>query len=373
VTRRWLIIVVVMLGVGVLAPSAIAAEPASTVGFSMSPEPVGGQPVSIAVSGTSSQAGELAVYMLDSSPVAPLWARCPSVQRKEEVVLSNLAPPTPVAAGSYSQTYSFTPNYAGTYVVCGYLYDPSTEAIYAAGTGSFTSITAAAKAEAEKRVAEAKATEEKSAKEKSEVEALAREAAARAAANARAAAELAAAKTQAHKTPVKHLSVEAVSHSRHSSADPGYTDLDITTSPYAYVVVKLSRYGHTTEHLEWGGRSSEVAEIVRWSCKSPGGTYRYVVTARSNVGRTLIRRGHFAPVSVARCHALKRQEAEARERSEHEAAEERSSVEREERERLDRNEANCRAEGGTPRTLYVEGRAERYCIASWGGFLPVPH
>ena len=199
------------------------------------------------------------------------------------------------------------------------------------------------------------------------------EATARAAAEARAEAELAAAKARAHKTPVKHLSVKPVAHSRHSSADPGFTKLDITTSPYTFVTVKLSRYGHSTERFEWGSHSTEVAEVVRWSCRSPGGTYRYVVTAKSDVGRALIRRGRFVPVSVARCRALKKQEAEAKERSEREAAEEQRGAEREERERLATAEANCRAEGGTPITLYVEGRAERYCRAPWGGLLPVPH
>jgi chemotaxis protein histidine kinase CheA len=186
-------------------------------------------------------------------------------------------------------------------------------------------------------------------------------------------AAIAAARARAHKTPVTHLSVKAVPYTRASSFDPGYTSLRVNTSPYAYVVVKLARYGHTTLHFEWGGRSSVVAEVIRWSCKSPGGTYHYVVTAKSGVGRTLTRRGHFAPVSSGRCHQLKRQEREARERNEREAAEEQSRAEREERERLTIAERNCEAEGGRPITLIVEGRAERYCKAPNGGILWVPY
>jgi hypothetical protein len=99
VTRRWLIVVAVTLGVGVLAPSLATAESSGAVNISVNPEPnsepTAGQPVSIMVSGTSSQAGELAVYMFEGS------SPCPSVQHKEEVVVSALAPPTSVPAGRY--------------------------------------------------------------------------------------------------------------------------------------------------------------------------------------------------------------------------------------------------------------------------------
>lgn len=316
-----------------------------------------------------------------------------------------------LSAGSYSKEYSYTPPEASspaTYTLCGYIaegeygYDTPD----ATGTASFTYISPEAKAAEEKRVAAAKAEEEKrkAEEEKRVAEKKATEEKRAAAAKAEAerhtkeryeeeapereAAEdekrVAAAKAQAHKTPVKHLSVQPVSHSRRSSTDPGYTNLDVTTTPYAYVVVKLSRYGHSTEHFEWGGNSTEVAEVIRWSCKSPGGTYRYVVTAKSDVGPTLTRRGRFAPVSAVRCHALKEEEAKAREhrereageereRSEHEAKEEQSRIEREERERLEEYEFNCRAEGGTPIWLFVEGMERRYCRGPDGGLLPVPH
>ena len=167
-------------------------------------------------------------------------------------------------------------------------------------------------------------------------------------------AALAAPRAAAHKRPVRHLSVTPVTHTGHSSTDPGYTNLDITTSPYAHVVVKLSRYGHSAEHFEWGSHSTEVAEVIRWSCKSPGGTYRYVITAKSNVGPTLTRRGHFAPVSVTTCHQYEQREAEARARHEREVIAGYEQEVREERERLETYEANCRAEGGTPITLTVE-------------------
>lgn len=133
VLRRRFIVVAVTLGVGMLAPSLAAAEPSGTVSFSVGSETWVGQPLSITVSGASSQAGELAVYMFEGS------STCPSVQHKEEVNLGDIAPPTPVSAGSYSQTYSVTAEDPAAYMLCGYLYDPSnSDAIYASGTGSFT-------------------------------------------------------------------------------------------------------------------------------------------------------------------------------------------------------------------------------------------
>jgi hypothetical protein len=344
------------------------AMPAGSLSFAISPSSTENGPVSVKVSGSTEVSRDL--YVIVNSYGDP----CASFPDFESG--THLAYGETLGAGTYEKSYTYTPNQTGTYTVCGYLSENESATPDATGSGSFTNITpqtraaeaalAAEKAAREaERAAEVKKEQEAAAKEKYKEEAPAREAAEKA-------AEIAAAKARAHKISVKHLSVTPAAHARNSSFDPGYTNLDITTSPYAYVVVKLSRYGHTTEHLEWGGHSSEVAEVIRWSCKSPGGIYRYVVTAKSGVGPTLTRKGHFAPVSITRCHTLKQQEAEARERSEHEAAKEQSHVEREERERLETNEANCRAEGGTPRTLYVEGRAERYCIAPWGGFLPVP-
>jgi hypothetical protein len=134
----------------------------------------------------------------------------------------------------------------------------------------------------------------------------------RSAARARAALAVAAARAAAHQLPVKLLAVHPVSHPGPSARSPGHTNLDVSTSPYAFLVVKLSRHGRTVKHLEWGSHSNAVAMVIRWSCSSPGGLYRYEVTAKSGVGRTLRRRGSFAPVSIDRCHQLERKQAEAR-------------------------------------------------------------
>jgi hypothetical protein len=221
---------------------------------------------------------------------------------------------------------------------------------------------------------------EEAAEAKAKAEAPAREAAAKAAAKAAQEAKAAleereyfAAVARARAVPAKHLSVKAIGHNGHSSWRPGFTNLDVTTSPYAFVTVKLARYGHTMQHIEWGARASDVAEVVNWTCQRPGGTYFYTVTARTNVGATLTKRGHFKPVSASRCDSLKRYEAEARERSAREYAERRSREAREAREVLGRWEGNCRALGGTPVTLYTSEGRERACRAPGGGLLPVPN
>ena len=355
--------------------SFTAGTPAASISISVSPTSSENGPVSIKVSGTTEVARKL--YVLVNS-----FTGCSSTPEYDDG--SSLASGTSLTPGAYSGEYSYTPTSTQTYTVCGYVDENEFATPDATGTGSFTNVTPKTRAEeAEKsaeqaadaadRAAEVKKEQEAAAKQKYEEEAPVRKAAKEAAEEAKYAAEVAGAKARAHKTPVKHLSVKAAAHAGHSSSDPGYTNLDITTSPYAHVVVKLSRYGHSTEHFEWGSHSTEVAEIIRWSCRSPGGTYRYVITAKSNVGSTLTQRGDFTPVSVAACHQYEQREAEAHARHEREVLAGYEQEIREERERLQTYEANCRAEGGTPVTLTVEGRSERYCRAPGGGLLPVPH
>ncbi len=377
--------------------SFAAGTPAASVSLVISPTSTENGPVSVKVSGTTEVARKLYVFV-------NTFGGCSSSPQYDGG--SPLANGTSISAGAYSGEYSYTPTSTQTYTVCGYVDENEFATPDATGTSSFTNVTPATKAAEAKLAAEhsntaAEETARKSAEAKKLAEYLhgvaerhhcgelseeynradvetckSDEAAIDAAEDQQIRAQeaaLAAKRAAAHKRPVRHLSVKAVAHSGHSSTDPGYTDLDITTSPYVYVVVKLSRYGHSTEHFEWGPHATEVAEVIRWSCKSPGGTYRYAVTARSNVGPTLTRRGHFTPVSVASCHQYEQREAEARARHEREVLAGYEQEVREERERLQAYESNCRAEGGTPVTLTVEGRTERYCRGPYGGLLPVPH
>jgi hypothetical protein len=263
---------------------------------------------------------------------------------------------------------------------------------------------ASKKAGEEAHAAEVKRGEEATAKRKYEEEAPAREAAAKKAKeaaeqaainaeDARVRAEYEAAKSRAHKRPVTHLSVKTVAQRGNSSQNPGQTGLEVMATSFAHVTIKLTRYGHSAYHLDAAPNAADAYDMptpgqnttpepipalswagiaITWTCSRPGGTYRYVVTARSDVGRTLTRRGSFSPVSVAHCHELKRHEQEARERSARKYAKEVSQRAREERERLERYEYNCRAEGGTPVTLHTSEGNVRECRAPGGGLLPVP-
>jgi len=175
--------------------------------------------------------------------------------------------------------------------------------------------------------------------------------------------------------PISKLSVKAIARPGHSSEHPGLSVLRITTDPFAYVTIKLHRYGHTTERLNMSPSSMTDSSATTdaeygWTCKRPGGVYTYVVTARTNVGTTLTRKGRFTPVSAARCRVLKRYEHEARERSAH-AYSERIRHEREAEEALRREgEFNCRQRGGTVVTLFIEGESRLGCRAPSGGLLP---
>ena len=355
--------------------SFTAGTPAAGVLISVSPTSTENGAVSIKVSGTTEVARKL--YVLVNS-----FGGCSSTPEFDGG--SSLANGTSITPGAYGGEYSYTPKSSQTYTVCGYVDESEFAAPDAAGSATFTNITPQTRAEetarnAERaageaeRGAEVKAAQEAAAKHKYEEEAPAREAAAEAASIARYDAEVAAARAAAHKRPVTHLSVSAVAHHRHSRNDPGYTNLDLNTSPYAHILIKLSRYGHITEHLEWGGSTKAVAMVVPWSCKSPGGTYSYTITAKSNVGRTWTRRGQFSPVSVSRCHEYEAKEQEARERHDREVLAGYEQEAREERERRERYETNCRKLGGEPVELNVGGEYRIYCRAPGGGTIPVPY
>jgi hypothetical protein len=59
-------------------------------------------------------------------------------------------------------------------------------------------------------------------------------------------------------------------------------------------------------------------------------------------------------------------------RQQHERRIEQEREEQTQREELERWEANCRALGGKPVTLYTHEGSERACRAPSGGILPVP-
>jgi hypothetical protein len=196
---------------------------------------------------------------------------------------------------------------------------------------------------------------------------------------AQAEVEALAARTKALGEPVKYLTVRAVAHPatcrqacEGALRDPGYTTLRITSTPYAYLIARLVRYGHRTEHVELEPGESEWTVRVPWTCGHPGGTYRYTVSAHSNVGETLVRQGAFRPVSAARCRWLKHAVEAERKNNERLAHERERETEREERERLKQWESNCRALGDTPAVLDEEGGILHVCRTPGGYTIEVP-
>lgn len=192
-------------------------------------------------------------------------------------------------------------------------------------------------------------------------------------------AEENAARAAAHAQPVTTLRVhtavdcanESCTHPGRNLRNPGDTLLSIKTSPFAHVTITLKRHGRYVAHEEASSDGSTFL-YVNWTCKLPGGTYSYVITAQSDVGPALVRKGSFKPISAARCHALERAEQEARERSQHQyEAQVRRERETEEA-RINLFKENCRKENGTPRLFFQEGGSYWRCVASGGGFLPVP-
>jgi hypothetical protein len=365
------------------AASSIADDSMYSIPIEVSPNPTQEERVTITLSGAAEVASTLFVYV----GAGEVCGSEPADSGGEQLSGSD---GEAVGEGSFEKSYTYTPESVGSYTVCAFVDEAEDGTPNATGTASFTSITPPAVAEAREHAARAKAEEEQRAKERYEAEASAREAAARAAREAatrasteRIEAELAAEKAarikNARSRPVARLTVTAVGHKGYTSERPGYTDLDVTTSPYAFVIVKLSRYRRKTMHLEWGDRPSAVAAEIPWSCHSPGGTYGYTVTAWTDVGKKLVKGGHFAPVSVARCHRLEheealageRRQAEARELSALEYDEEVARRGRAQREEQEREESSCRQGGGTPTIVVLREGPGWVCEGPNGEALPI--
>jgi len=273
----------------VYAPSFPVVVPWATLSLSPNTAASDNQPVTVTATGATEV--DRTLYILVQPPGSNT---CGSAPEADHGTLLSSTLGEPLSAGSYSDSLTFLPTETRSYTLCGYVDESPSGYPNAVSSASFTNVTPQTRAEERQHAA---------------AEAKAREAARLAAEQAHYDAEVAAAKARAHSTPVSHLSVTPVAHSGGSLGKPGYTSLDVATSPFAYVVVELSRFGHTDLRSgEWGNQSSEIAEVIHWSCKKPGGTYHYVVTAWSGVGHALTRRGQFHAVSGKRCLELRRAE-----------------------------------------------------------------
>jgi hypothetical protein len=378
------------------------------VSIQVSPNPIRGEPVTITVDGETGVARKLFVY------ISSAGTECEPHPADSAGEALSAAGGETVDAGSFDKHYRYTPEFIAKFTLCAFVDETEAATPNASAAASFTS--SPSQAEVEERAAEVKAQEER-ARVQHEAEVTASEAAARAASEAavraqqaaaraaqeagaraaqeaaaeaarqaaeRAAAQAAAAAAQAAKLkaarakPVMRLAVSAVAHAGPSLAHPGYTSLAVTTSPYAFVTVTLARNGRKTLHREWGEQPSAVAANVAWSCRHPGGAYRYTVTAWTDVGRKLTRTGSFTPISASRCRVLERQERDTGKRQQaqakiREAREYEEEIERREHaahEQQERQESICREEGGTPTIIIGAEGATWVCEAPGGGTLP---
>lgn len=377
-----------------------AALPSGSLGVAVNPGSAENTAVTIQVSGSVPLPRKLYVWVTEGPRTCgpyPSWNSGGTY----------LATGDALAEGAFSHVYTYTPNQTATYTVCAYVEESAFGTPNASGGATFANTTPARRAEEAKKAAERAASEAALAAEHTDAArrldqylqgvaerghcedlseeyrdslsvCRAKEVALRAVSEAKEAAERAEwASLEAADLakPVGSLSIRARAHPGKSSERPGSTVLRIVSSPFALVTIKLHRFGHRTEHFSaWpaslASRTGVLEQRYDWTCKRPGGIYSYVITARTRVGRTVSRRGHFAPVSAERCSAMRRYEQEARERSARRYAEgvrqEREAEEATQRE----GESNCRARGGTVVQLYIEGEPRLGCRAPLGGLLP---
>lgn len=95
-----------------------------------------------------------------------------------------------------------------------------------------------------------------------------------------------------------------------SVRSPGQTEMQVTVTPYAQLRIELRRNGRRTATQFAGDSRSSLGFSVPWSCRKPGGSYRYKVTARDATGKTITRSGSFRPITARECGQLRAYEVQ---------------------------------------------------------------
>jgi hypothetical protein len=104
---------------------------------------------------------------------------------------------------------------------------------------------------------------------------------------------------------VKRLSVGARSFPVANSRHPGHSELRITTTPWAYVRIALTRGGRErVQNLRWDGSPTHALSFT-WTCRATGGAYGYAITAGDDAGHSFTRKGRIRTISHARCASLR--------------------------------------------------------------------
>lgn len=179
-----------------------------------------------------------------------------------------------------------------------------------------------------------------------------------------------------HGPTLERLQVRTRPRKGTTTKAPGWTELRITTTRFADVRIELRRNGRQSVMKYNVGNRTSIAPAAYWSCKKPGGRYRYRVVASDSHGKQLTRSGSFRPVSPARCRAMRKQEQRAKAARQREVdrrvAERRRAEAAAERRRISRFKSNCRKLGGTPELIRTAEGSYWVCVSPWGGTWDVP-
>ena len=96
-----------------------------------------------------------------------------------------------------------------------------------------------------------------------------------------------------------------------TSPNPGYSVIEVKTTPFARVRYDVRRQGRRTAFFSRANRSGDSELTVSWNCDKPGGRYLVRVVASDQHGTRLKRTVRFAPVSKGHCTQMRRAEARA--------------------------------------------------------------
>lgn len=158
-------------------------------------------------------------------------------------------------------------------------------------------------------------------------------------------------------SPVTALRGVATAHHGNSYAHPGYTTLDVLSTPEAAYVTVSDPQMHV--HLQWltAERESNAVRFA-WSCRRPRQAFRELLTARASVGATITAEVTFhAQLSSRWCQA-KRQREEAQRAA---AKREREVVEQRDREQGEREQHEHESASTCSNGTYVNSAGNTVC------------
>ncbi|MFA4928644.1 MAG: hypothetical protein WC558_09005 [Patulibacter sp.] len=163
-----------------------------------------------------------------------------------------------------------------------------------------------------------------------------------------------------------------------STDRPGETRIDISVTRFSGVRVELRRAGRRSVRTFAVGNQTRLSQVVTWSCRQPGGTYRVRIDAWDWHGARKSVAGSFRPVSVARCRTMRRNEQRAAAARQRDAARRAAAQRRADaaahRRRVARYQSNCRKLGGSPKLMRSGDGDYWICVAPWGGvWINVPY